>query len=82
MLDLFVGKIGETESGGVPQILEDGQLFDQQIVLRYEPDQLLAFLLLDGMPVDANGTLLGDQVAIQEAEQCGFTHATTTHDGH
>ena len=74
---------GQAQPGVVVQIFPDGQVFEQQVVLRHGADDAFE---RGGIPmqidaVEEHAACLGRQAAVEQLDQRGFAHAAAAHHG-
>ena len=81
---LRVRQLGQTQPGGIVQVVEDGQILEQQIILRdiAEDAGPRGGFPIDVAAIEIKGAMIGGQGAVEEVEQGGFAGAAAAHDGH
>ena len=79
---LFSAQVREAEAGGEHQVLVDGQFLYQQVVLRYEADQVLDPGVGDVIAVECNRAAVGAEGAVEQGQQGGLAGAAAAHDGY
>ena len=80
MVEFLFGHTLKTQLGSEPKVLVDGKLLNEQVVLRYETNQVLGLRLADVVPIDSDGAFLWLHTAIEQGEQGSLTCSRTTHD--
>ena len=68
MVDIGSTHALKAELGSKPEVLIHGELFDEQVVLRYKANQRLRLRLGDAMTIDGDGALLGRERTIEQRE--------------
>ena len=69
----------ETQFGGVPEVLVDGQFLDEQVVLRHKTYECLGSGLRDAVAVDGEGALLRSEATVEQRHEGGLTGSGATH---
>ena len=80
--DLLVRQTGETEPCRVQKVLVNGQLLDQQIILRDKTDQLACLRRVERMPVHGYHPLVGTDIAVHDSQQSRLPDPATAHNGY
>ena len=82
LADLLVGLIAEAELGVEEEVLINGELLDEQVVLAHVADHAADAIAI-GMDIDAvdgDTALARLEVAVEHVEQCALAAAAAAHD--